>query len=111
MPTVLHVLPHPGGGAETYIDLLEGLPGYRHERVPLSSTRSRLLGVPSTIAGRRKVGRLARDADLVHLHGDMAAMIAAPAVGGRPLVITTHGLHRLRRSQGVAASLVQRRLG
>ena len=111
MPTVLHVLPHPGGGAETYIDLLEGLPGYRHERVALSTTRSRLWGVPSTIAGRRRVGRLARDADLVHLHGDMAAMIAAPAVRGRPLVITTHGLHRLRRSQGVAASLVRHRLG
>lgn len=111
MPTVLHVLPHPGGGAETYIDLLEELPGYRHERVPLSATRSRLLGVPSTIAGRRRAGRMARDADLVHLHGDMAAMIAAPAVRGRPLVITTHGLHRLRRSQGAAARLVRRRLG
>ena len=34
MRTVLHVLPHPGGGAETYIDLLEGLDGYRHRRVP-----------------------------------------------------------------------------
>jgi glycosyltransferase involved in cell wall biosynthesis len=41
----------------------------------------------------------------------MAAMIAAPAVRGRPLVITTHGLHRLRRSQGAAAWLVRRRLG
>jgi glycosyltransferase involved in cell wall biosynthesis len=41
----------------------------------------------------------------------MAAKIAVPAVHGRPLVITTHGLHRLRRSQGVAASLVRRRLG
>jgi glycosyltransferase involved in cell wall biosynthesis len=110
MPTVLHVLPHPGGGAETYIDLLEGLPGYRHERFALSGTRSRLRGVPSTIAGRRRAGRLARDADLVHLHGDMAAMIAAPAVRGRPLVITTHGLHRLRRSHGAAAWLVHRRL-
>ena len=110
MPTVLHVLPHSGGGAETYIKLLEGLPGYRHERVPLSDTRSRLRGVPSTIAGRRRVGRLARDADLVHLHGDMAAMIAAPSVRRRPLVITTHGLHRLRRSRGAAAWLVHRRL-
>jgi glycosyltransferase involved in cell wall biosynthesis len=41
----------------------------------------------------------------------MAAMIAAPAVRGRPLVITTHGLHRLRRSQGAAAWLIRRRLG
>ena len=50
MRTVLHVLPHPGGGAETYIDVLEGLEGYRHDRVPLSRTRAR----------RRRRGRGAR---------------------------------------------------
>ena len=110
MPTVLHVLPHPGGGAETYIDLLERLPGYSHDRVPLSVTRSRLRGAASTIGRRRSVARLGREADLVHLHGDMAAMIAAPALRERPLVITTHGLHRLRRSRGAKAWLVQRRL-
>lgn len=110
MPTVLHVLPHPGGGAETYIDLLEGLEGYRHHRVPLSLTRSRLRGAPSAIVRRREVGRLGHNADLVHVHGDMAAMLAAPAMGGRALVITTHGLHRLRRSTGAGAWLVRRRL-
>ena len=110
MPTVLHVLPHPGGGAETYIDLLEGLEGYRHHRVPLSLTRSRIRGVPSTIARWREVRRLSRGADLVHVHGDMAAMLAAPALAKRPLLITTHGLHRLRRSRGARAWLVQRRL-
>lgn len=110
MRTVLHVLPHPGGGAETYIDLLEGLEGYEHERVALSVTRSRLRGVPSVLARLRKVRRLAREADLVHVHGDMAAMLAAPGLAGRPLVITTHGLHRLRRSTGVAGRLVRRRL-
>jgi glycosyltransferase involved in cell wall biosynthesis len=110
MPTVLHVLPHPGGGAETYIDLLERLPGYSHDRVPLSVTRSRLRGAASAIARRRGIARRGRDADLIHLHGDMAAMIATPAVRGRPLVITTHGLHRLRRSTGGGAWLVQRRL-
>ncbi|HEU5105123.1 MAG TPA: glycosyltransferase family 4 protein [Solirubrobacterales bacterium] len=110
MRTVLHVLPHPGGGAETYIDLLEGLEGYEHERIALSVTRSRLRGVPSVLARLRKVRRLAREADLVHVHGDMAAMLAAPGLSGRPLVITTHGLHRLRRSTGVAGALVRRRL-
>lgn len=110
MPTVLHVLPHPGGGAETYIDLLEGLEGYRHHRFPLSLTRSRTRGVPSTVARWREVRSLSRDADLVHVHGDMAAMLAAPALGKRPLLITTHGLHRLRRSRGMQAWLVQRRL-
>jgi glycosyltransferase involved in cell wall biosynthesis len=110
MRTVLHVLPHPGGGAETYIDLLEGLEGYRHSRIPLSGTRSRLQGVPSVLARRREIRRLARDADLVHVHGDMAAMIAAPGLRGRPLIFTTHGLHRLRRSDGLAGRIVKRRL-
>jgi glycosyltransferase involved in cell wall biosynthesis len=110
MRTVLHVLPHPGGGAETYIDLLEGLEGYSHQRAPLSLTRSRLRGAPSVIARWRNIRRLAGGADLVHLHGDMAAMLAAPGLRGRPLVITTHGLHRLRRARGPSGWLVQRRL-
>jgi glycosyltransferase involved in cell wall biosynthesis len=108
--SVLHVLPHPGGGAETYIDLLEGLPGYSHRRVALSVTRSRLRGVPSVLARRREVARLAGAADLVHVHGDMAAMLLPAAARRRPLVFTTHGLHRLRRSEGGAGRLVRRRL-
>ncbi len=110
MRTVLHVLPHRGGGAETYVDLLEVLEGYSHRRVPLSDTRSRLAGVASVVGRRRQVVRLGRDADLVHVHGDMAAMLAAPALRGRPLVITSHGLHRLRRARGASAWLVKRRL-
>jgi glycosyltransferase involved in cell wall biosynthesis len=110
MRTVLHVLPHPGGGAETYIDLLEGMQGYRHQRIALSTTRSRLQGVPSVLRRRREIRHLARGADLVHIHGDMAAMIVAPGLRNRPLVFTTHGLHRLRRSTGLAGQLVRRRL-
>jgi glycosyltransferase involved in cell wall biosynthesis len=110
MRTVLHVLPHPGGGAETYIDLLEGMEGYSHRRVALSVTRSRLRGVPSVLGRMREVRRLAAEADLVHVHGDMAAMLVAPGLRGRPLLITTHGLHRLRRSNGAVGRLVRRRL-
>ncbi|MFN8215870.1 MAG: glycosyltransferase family 4 protein [Solirubrobacterales bacterium] len=110
MPSVLHVLPHPGGGAETYIDLLEALPGYRHERVALSLTRSRRRGVLSVLKRRREILRRAGDFDLVHVHGDMAAMLAAPPLAGRALLITSHGLHRLRRSHGAAGWLVRRRL-
>ncbi len=110
MPTVLHVLPHPGGGAETYIDLLEGLEGYSHRRLALSVTRSRLRGVPSVLARRRQALREAGEADLVHVHGDMAAMLVGPALRGRPFVITSHGLHRLRRSHGASGWLVRRRL-
>lgn len=111
MRTVLHVLPHPGGGAETYIDLLEGLEGYRHERFPLSVTRSRGSGISSVLGRRRELRRRAGGADLLHFHGDMAAMIAAPGLRGRPLLITGHGLHRLRRSGGLAGRLVRWRLG
>lgn len=110
MRTALHVLPHPGGGAETYIDLLEELEGYEHRRMALSVTRSRLRGVPSVLGRLRRVRRLAREADVVHVHGDMAAMLAVPWLRDRPLVITTHGLHRLRRSTGLAGVLVRRRL-
>jgi len=110
MRKVLHVLPHRGGGAETYIDLLERLPGYQHLRFPLSSTRRRLAGVPSVAARLGRARRLAAGADIVHLHGDMAAMLAARALRGRPLVITSHGLHRLRRSTGLAGIVVRRRL-
>lgn len=110
MRTVLHVLPHPGGGAETYIDHLEGLADYRHQRSFLSATRSRLRGIPSVLASRHRISQLAEGADLVHVHGDMAAMLAAPWLRRRPLVITTHGLHRLRRSSGPAAWFVHRRL-
>lgn len=111
MRTVLHVLPHPGGGAETYIDLLEGLEDYRHPRVPLSPTRSRSRGALAVLSGRREIRRRAEGADLVHLHGDMAAMLAGPALAGWPLVITTHGLHRLRRSGGASGWALRRRLG
>jgi glycosyltransferase involved in cell wall biosynthesis len=110
MRTVLHVLPHPGGGGETYIDLLEALPGYRHERFPLSVTRSRRSGISSVLSRRRELKRLAADADLLHFHGDMAAMIAAPGLRGRPAVITGHGLHRLRRSGGLVGRVVRWRL-
>ncbi len=111
MLRVLHILPHPGGGAETYIDLLGGIDGYKHQRFALSVTRSRLRGVPSVLGRLRTARRLAREADVVHVHGDMAAMLAAPRLRGHPLVMTTHGLHRLRRSSGIAGRLVRWRLG
>lgn len=109
MTRVLHVLPHPGGGAETYVDLLERLPGYAHERVWLSTTRSRRRGIASVLSRWPAIALRARRADLVHVHGDMAAMIASPLVRGRPLLISTHGLHRLRRSHGAPGALLGRR--
>ena len=62
------------------------------------------------IARRRALQRAAGAVDLVHVHGDMAAMLAAPALAAGPVVFTTHGLHRLRRSRGALGSLLERRL-
>jgi glycosyltransferase involved in cell wall biosynthesis len=101
MRHVLHVLPHPGGGAENYIDILEGLPGYSHERVVISGSRSRLRGAVTLAMNRRRIGARSRAADLVHVHGDTAAMLSVPILRRGPSLITSHGLHRIRRSAGV----------
>jgi glycosyltransferase involved in cell wall biosynthesis len=100
MPTVLHVLPHRGGGAETYIDLLEEIDGYSHERVALSASRSPLAAAPSIALNWPRVWRRARRADLVHVHGDVAAMLCVPMLRRRRAVVTTHGLHFVRRARG-----------
>ena len=110
MPRVLHILPHVGGGGETVVDRLGELTGFEHERVHLSATRTPLLAGPSIAANLVRLRRRAPRADVVHVVGDVAAMVALPALRHRPLVFGTHGLHLLRRSRGVRRRLVQRRL-
>jgi glycosyltransferase involved in cell wall biosynthesis len=94
------VLPHPGGGAETYIELLRRIPGYDHVRGYLSSGKrlSELLAsLPQSVS---RLTREAARADLLHVHGDAAGGIALPLMVSRPSVLTTHGLHLLRRLDG-----------
>jgi glycosyltransferase involved in cell wall biosynthesis len=110
MARVLHILPHRGGGAETYIDLLEGLAGFEHERVALSRGRTPLSAAVSLPAGYPGIVLAARRADLVHAHGDVAAALALPLLRDRPSVVTTHGLHFLRRATGVRRAAAQRAL-
>src|SRR5262249_1657430 len=43
---------------------------------------------------------LLRSADLLHVHGEVAAGLALPALATRRSVVTPHGLHLLRRSRG-----------
>ncbi|MEA2298767.1 MAG: hypothetical protein QOF77_1703 [Solirubrobacteraceae bacterium] len=100
MTRVLHVLPHPGGGGETYVDLLGGLDGYVHERLYLSDSRSPLLAAAAIACALVRAART--PADIVHGHGDVASVLAAPILRGRPLVISSHGLHMLRRARGPA---------
>ena len=99
--SVLHVLPHRGGGAETYIDFLERIPGFSHKRLALAEPgggASKTIGALSHLPTLR---RRAVDFDIVHAHGDTAAALAVPVTGRRSaIVVTTHGLHRLRRMAG-----------
>jgi glycosyltransferase involved in cell wall biosynthesis len=96
---VLHVLPHPGGGGETYVGLLEGMPGYRHARCFLAPSAS---ATPRELArGVLAASRKARTRDLVHVHGEAAAAFCLPLLALRPSVVTLHGLHLVRRLHGL----------
>ena len=108
MPTVLHVLPHRGGGGETYIDVLGALEGFRHARAPLSAGPTPAAALTSIPLRWGRVARAARGADLVHAHGDVAATLALPLLRNRPSVVTTHGLHFLRRATGVRRAAAER---
>jgi glycosyltransferase involved in cell wall biosynthesis len=102
MARVLHVLPHRGGGAETYIDLFEGLDGFEHERVALSAGRTPASAVMSVPRSYPALARAVRRADVVHAHGDAAAVLALPLLARRASLWTTHGLHLVRRRPSVA---------
>jgi glycosyltransferase involved in cell wall biosynthesis len=95
--TVLHVLPHPGGGGERYVDTLSRMEGYRFERVYLAPS-------PSPGDALRKLPRswwsTFRRADLLHVHGEVAAAMCLPVLAARRSVVTFHGLNLLRRSAG-----------
>ncbi|HEY8581907.1 MAG TPA: glycosyltransferase family 4 protein, partial [Capillimicrobium sp.] len=99
---------HPGGGAETHIDLLERLPGYEHERVSLSTGRTPLQGAASIPRNWPGILRRARAADLVDVHGDLPSMLALPMLRQGPSLWTTHGLHFSRRSHGARGTAVAR---
>ncbi len=100
---VLHVLPHRGGGGETYVEQLASMGGFEFDRVELTRRRNPL----ELAGGLARVIRAARSHDLVHVHGDAAALACLPAIGMRPTVITLHGSHLLRRTHGTRGRLVR----
>ena len=108
MTHVLHILPHPGGGAETHIDLLERLPGTTHRRMSLSQGRRPVDGARSIPRNWPAIRRAASAADLVTVHGDLPAMLSWPILRARPSIWITHGLHFSRRSSGVRRVVVDR---
>jgi glycosyltransferase involved in cell wall biosynthesis len=109
VPSVLHLLPHPGGGGEKYIDLLESMPDFVHERTWLSAHRSPLRAAPAIAARRPRLAREARRHDLIQLHGDMTAMIALPLLRRQPAIVSTHGMSFLRRARGLPLRYAHRR--
>jgi glycosyltransferase involved in cell wall biosynthesis len=99
---VLHVLPHPGGGAETYLEQLRDLDGFDQRRFEIARARTPFAALPSLLARLPRLALARRSADLVHIHGDAAALLALPLLGRTPAVWTTHGLHLLRRRPALA---------
>ena len=100
---VLHVLPHRGGGGDTYVEQLASMPGFVFDRVELTRRRNPL----ELAGGLARVILAARGNDLVHVHGDAAALACLPAIGMRPTVMTLHGSHLLRRTSGTRGQLVR----
>jgi len=97
--SVLHVLPHAGGGGDTYVDVLDEVQGYRFERVYI--TPQRKPGVGQVVAGALDLRRLLRGYDLLHIHGEGAAALFLPLLAVRRSIATLHGLHLLRRASGL----------
>jgi glycosyltransferase involved in cell wall biosynthesis len=80
---------------------------YEHERMPIARSRSWYAAAPSIAAGVPAVVRRARDFDLIQAHGDVAALLALPALRARPAVWTPQGLHLLRRATGARGRVVR----
>ena len=97
---VLHLLPHPGGGGEIYVSALGATPEFEHQRFYLSGGRTPMAAAMSLPTRLPVLARQVAASDLLHIHGDAAAVLALPFARLRPSVITTHGLHLLRRSRG-----------
>jgi glycosyltransferase involved in cell wall biosynthesis len=105
--SVLHVLPHPNGGGETYVDMLEAMEGYVFTRLFLGPEARPSAALAS---GLLRALRKARRHDLVHVHGEAAAGLCLPALATRASVLTLHGLHLVRRLHGAPRRLAEAQL-
>lgn len=99
---MLHVLPHAGEGAETYLDVLGAMEGWSQARRTLTEHREAARAAKAVARGYPGLVGEVRGHDLVQVHGEMAALLALPALRLRPSVFTPHGLHLLRRTTGTA---------
>ena len=89
MPTadarVLHVLPHPGGGGETYVAMLEGMTGYVPARTYIAPSPRVLTAIAPALASIVRIPLAASGCDLLHVHGEVAGALCLPALLGDPL--------------------------
>lgn len=108
--TVLHVLPHPGGGGETYVDSLERMPDFQHNRMFLAASREPVAALPSLVSSVPRANFAARRFDLVHVHGEVPGFLCLPALAKGPSLLTLHGLNLVRRSAGPTALLASSNL-
>jgi glycosyltransferase involved in cell wall biosynthesis len=105
MRSVLHVLPHPGGGGETYVDSLARMDDYRLERLFLARSREPVRALPVLGVNAARANLAARRHDVVHTHGEVASFFCLPALARQPSVITLHGLNLARRLNAPAARI------
>lgn len=111
MHRILHLLPHPGGGGERNHRLIgAGLADYQHEFGALAGRQDLPWALPGLLFRRPLLARRAVKADLVHIDGDTASVLSRRIVGSRPTVITTAGLHLLRRAKGRLEPAVRKRI-
>jgi glycosyltransferase involved in cell wall biosynthesis len=99
--SVLHVLPHPGGGGETYLDALAEMGGYRFERVCLAPSASAAGARTAVLRRAVEVQRAAFSFDVLHVVGEVASSLCFPSLAVRRSVVSPQGLHLLRRVDGV----------
>ena len=107
---VLHILPHPGGGGETYVRALEEVHGYVVTREFLASSARNRIPTPRALGGVVRVNREASRYDLVHVHGEVAGTLSLPALATNPSVLTLHGLNLVRRVAGPLAAAARANL-
>lgn len=99
---VLQVLPHPGGGGETYVDLLSHMEGARSQRLHLAASRERRGAIRSLIRSVPAANLRSAQFDILHVNGEIPALLCLLALACRPSVVTLHGLSFVRRSSGAA---------
>jgi glycosyltransferase involved in cell wall biosynthesis len=90
--------------------MVSSLEEFEHNRYYLSNARKPWRAAPSLTLGLLGMRRAARQADLLHIVGDTSVVLCAPLFARCRTVWSTQGLHLLRRSRGIQAKVVQRRL-